>query len=106
MGRKFKVQAVQNIQDVVAYKDRSAALDPPAAAAEPGSGVGLSLVAIDGRIRGSWRRSLFASMVRVSVTFGSRVTRGERRAVEAASARYGRFLGLDVQVDYPVPCPP
>jgi hypothetical protein len=91
---------------VVAYKDRSAALDPPASPAEPVSGVGLSLVAIDGRVRGSWRRSLSGSMVRVSVTFPNPVTRDELRAVEAAAARYGRFLGLEVQVDYPVPCPP
>jgi len=84
---------------VVAYKDRSAALDPPAAAAEPGSGVGLSLVAIDGRIRGSWRRSLGAATARVSVTFWNAVTRDERRAVEAAAERYGRFRGLGVHVE-------
>ena len=90
---------------VVAYKDRSAALDP-ASTANPGSGVGLSLVAIDGRIRGSWRRSLSGSTVRVSVTFRNAVTRDERRAVEAGAARYGRFLGREVEVDYPVPGPP
>jgi hypothetical protein len=38
-------------------------------------------------------------MVRVSVTFRNPVTRDERRAVEAAAARYGRFLGLAVQVE-------
>jgi hypothetical protein len=84
---------------VVAYKDRSAVLDPPASPAEPLSGVGLSLVVIDGRVRGAWRRSLSGSMVRVSVTLRSPVTRDERRAVQAAAERYGRFLGLGVQVE-------
>jgi hypothetical protein len=60
--------------------------------------VGLSLVAIDGRVRGSWRRSLASATVRVSVGFWNPVTRDERRAVEAAAERYGRFLGLSVEI--------
>jgi hypothetical protein len=49
-------------------------------------------------VRGSWRRSLARSTVRVSVAFWSPVTRDERRAVEAAAERYGRFLGLGVEI--------
>ncbi|HEV7500764.1 MAG TPA: winged helix DNA-binding domain-containing protein [Vicinamibacteria bacterium] len=84
---------------VVAYKDRVAVLDPPAAAADRVYAVGLSLVVIDGRVRGSWRRSLAGATARLSVTFWNAVTRDERGAVEAAAERYGRFLGLGVQVE-------
>jgi hypothetical protein len=83
---------------VVAYKDRGAALDPAARRQGGMYAVGLSLVAIDGQVRGSWRRSLTKSTVRVSVAFWNPVTRDERRAVEAAAERYGRFLGLGVEI--------
>ena len=84
---------------VVAYKDRVAALDPPASATDRVYAIGLSLVVIDGRVRGAWRRSLARATVRVSVTSWNPVTRDERRAVEAAAERYGRFLGLRAQVE-------
>jgi winged helix DNA-binding protein len=83
---------------VVAYKDRAAALDPPARPADRVSGVGNSLVVIDGRVRGSWRRARTGSTVRVTVDYGTEVTREERRAVAEAAARYGRFLGRPLQV--------
>lgn len=83
---------------VVAYKDRRAALDPSAALQDRVHEVGLSRVAIDGRVRGSWRRSLARSRVRVSMAFWNPVTRDERRAVEAAAERYGRFLGMSVEI--------
>lgn len=82
---------------VVAYKDRTA-LDPPAGSKERMSTVGVSLLTIDGRIRGAWRRSLAAATVRVSVDLWTPVTRDEREAVETAARRYGRFLGLAVQL--------
>jgi hypothetical protein len=83
----------------VAYKDRAAAFDPPSSLADRVYAVGLARVVIDGRVRGAWRRSLGISTARVSVTFWNPVTRGEHRAVEAAAERYGRFLGLGVQVE-------
>jgi hypothetical protein len=83
---------------VVAYKDRSAALDRPVGPVGPLYAIGLSLVVIDGRVRGSWRRALAGSTARVSLDFWTRVTREERRAVERAAQRYGRFLGRPVQI--------
>jgi hypothetical protein len=82
----------------VAYKDRSAALDRPVGPVGPLYAIGLSLVVIDGRVRGSWRRALAGSTARVSLDFWTRVTREERRAVERAAQRYGRFLGRPVQI--------
>jgi hypothetical protein len=83
---------------VVAYKDRAAALDPPTGRADRVYAVGLSLVVVDGRVRGSWRRERKGSTVRVRPSYWTAVTSEERRAVQAAAERYGRFLGLPVQV--------
>jgi hypothetical protein len=83
---------------VIAYKDRAAVLGPRIAPDSPGQAVGSSPIVIDGRARGSWRRSLRGATVRVSVNFWTSVTRDERRAVEAAADLYGRFLGLGVQI--------
>lgn len=83
---------------VVAYKDRSAALDPPVGRGERVYAVGLSLIVIGGRVRGSWRRLLAGSTVRVSLDFWTAVTSAERRAVETAAKRYGRFLGRPVEI--------
>jgi hypothetical protein len=82
----------------VAYKDRSAALDRPVGPVDRLYAIGLSLIVIDGRVRGSWRRALAGSTARVRLGFWTRVTREERRAVEKAAQRYGRFLGRPVQI--------
>jgi hypothetical protein len=84
---------------VVAYKDRSAALERSVGPVGRLYAIGLSLVVIDGRVRGSWRRALAGSTARVRLDFWTRVTREERRAVERAAQRYGRFLGRPVQID-------
>jgi hypothetical protein len=84
---------------VVAYKDRAAALEGAPPLGDRAYPVGSSLVLVDGRVRGSWRRTLAGSRVRVSVTFWSPATHEEARAVEAAAERYGRFLGLTADVD-------
>jgi hypothetical protein len=84
---------------VVAYKDRAAALEGAPPLGDRAYPVGSSLVVIDGRVRGSWRRLLGGSRVRVRVTFWSPATREEAGAVEAAAEQYGRFLGLEVDVD-------
>lgn len=83
---------------VVAYKDRAAALDRPVGRDDRIYAIGLSLVVIDGRVRGSWRRSFAGSAVRVSLDFWTPATSEERRAVETAAKRYGRFLGRPVQI--------
>ena len=83
---------------IVAYKDRAAALDAPAEGDDRVYPVGQSLIAIDGRVRGSWRRETSGSTVRLSLSYWSAVTPEERRAVQAAAERYGLFLGRSVQV--------
>lgn len=60
--------------------------------------VGSALLVIDGRVRGAWRRELAASRVRLTVDFWTPVSGADRRAVDKAAARYGRFLGKDVSL--------
>jgi hypothetical protein len=79
---------------VVAYKDRDAAVDDPTARAERLKTVGSALIAVDGTVRGGWRRRLSATAVEVTLEFWTAPTAAERRAVEKAVARYAAFLGL------------
>jgi hypothetical protein len=76
----------------VAYKDRSAALDPQHAAATR-NGIFSPTIVIDGRIAGLWTRQLTPSAVTVSLQPLTRLTPGQSRAIAAAATRYGRFLG-------------
>ena len=83
---------------LVAYKDRGAALETAPPLGDRAYAFGSPLVVIDGRARGSWRRTLAGSTARVAVTFWDPVTRDEERAVVAAAQRYGRFLGMTAEV--------
>jgi hypothetical protein len=83
---------------LVAYKDRGAALEAAPPLGDRAYAFGSPLVVIDGRARGSWRRTLAGSTARVGVTFWDPVTRDEERAVAAAAQRYARFLGMTAEV--------
>jgi hypothetical protein len=97
---------------VVAYKDRRGVLEFGDAEG-PRYAVGLSLVlldgrvvgtwkrtliVIDGRVRGSWKRAVARSSVQVRLDFWNRVTGAEQRAVWKAAARYAKFVGLDLEI--------
>jgi len=84
---------------LVAYKNRDVAVGHLSHHQENRLAlVGRPLVAIDGRVCGSWRRSVAASIVQVSLDLWTPLSGAERRAVEQAVTRYGRFLGRDVEV--------
>lgn len=90
---------------LVAYRDREAALGHvPANDARPAMVVGNSLVIIDGRVRGTWKRTLTALALKVTVHFWTRVTDADRRAATKAAERYGRFLGKAVSISYGYCC--
>jgi hypothetical protein len=83
---------------VVAYKDRDAMVNHPAARAERLKTVGSALILVEGTVRGAWRRRLSATTVEVTLEFWTAPTALERRAVEKAVARYARFLGLEPRI--------
>jgi hypothetical protein len=63
------------------------------------STVGAALIVIDGSVRGAWRRTLSPSLARMRLDFRTAVSREERREVEEAARRYGRFVERKVEID-------
>jgi hypothetical protein len=82
----------------VAYKDRSAALDP-LHAEQTGNGIFRPAVIVDGRIVGTWRRTLKRDSVVVEIAVLRRLTRKERRAVSQSAKHYGDFIGKNALVE-------
>ena len=54
------------------------------------------LVVIDGRVSGTWRRTLKKNEVIIESDFFAPLKKAEQRAVAAAAGRFGEFLGLPV----------
>jgi hypothetical protein len=80
---------------VMGYKDRSAMLSTSGRGKlDAGSVAFDTLIVIDGRLVGSWKRTLSKREVSIETTFNARLTRVEQRAVAAAAAQFGKFLGL------------
>ncbi|MBC7991596.1 MAG: AlkZ family DNA glycosylase [Luteimonas sp.] len=84
---------------LVGYKDRSAAVDPAFNRQVIGINglVGASIV-IDGRIVGTWKRSLGPDRVDLAWTLFRDLTKTERSAVDVVVRRYGRFLGRTAKI--------
>jgi hypothetical protein len=81
----------------VAYKDRSAVLDPlQARQASTGNGIFNPIIVVDGQVVGTWKRTLKnGAMVITPIPF-AKFTKAETRALAAAANRYGEFLGVTV----------
>lgn len=87
---------------LLGYKDRSLRLDPAHkdAIVPGGNGVFQPTVVRDGRVVGTWKRSV--GRHRVTVTVRPLVPLdAERARVERALARYAAFLGLPLCVNWP-----
>jgi len=84
---------------VSSYKDRSAIVSEEHGPRLVGMGNALtSIVVLEGRIAGTWKRRLGPRSVRVEISYFEPVVRTAERAVEAEARRYGEFLGLDVDL--------
>ena len=92
----------------VAYRDRSALLDPKvpfdAASfayyrdASPMGGILSNVVTIGGRVRGAWSRVLAPGRVKVDVKSLAPLSSSEGAAVRRAAARFGRFLAARAEL--------
>ena len=84
---------------LIAYKDRSAALDP--ALWRPGAGRDpyAAPVVLGGRVIGGWRRTASSQAASVTLELPKRVRGTDALLVEEAARRYGAFLGLDVSLE-------
>ncbi len=78
----------------VAYKDRSAVLDP-ARAREVNNGYGIlsPVIVMDGQVVGGWKRTLRRGAVVVTPGPFKKFNAAETVAFEEAASRYGKFLG-------------
>ena len=56
-----------------------------------------SLVVMDGRVRGAWKVRDRHKAARFLPDYWTRVTAAERRDVQEAARRYGRFFGIDLR---------
>ena len=87
---------------LVAYRDRGALIDPARAR---NLGVFTSReyphqLVVDGRVGGSWRRSISARALVIHVRPYDTLARAERQAVIAQAERYGQFLRLPTEVHF------
>ena len=81
---------------LVAYKDRGAAVDPAHVGHIPSL---LSpTIAVNGRILGTWTRTLASDRVIIAPRYFERPTAPGLRLIAAAARRYGAFLGLDAEL--------
>ncbi|WP_062305634.1 winged helix DNA-binding domain-containing protein [Demequina subtropica] len=90
---------------VLGYADRSAQLDK---AHEPsvvpgGNGVFRSTFVLDGRVVGTWRRTLRAHSVEVEAHDIVGLSRRDRQRCERALSPFGAFVGLPVTVTWATP---
>ena len=82
---------------ISAYRDRGAHGGPEVGARLIALGNALNyVIVVQGRIVGTWRRTLGKKAVTIETTLFSHLTPAERRAVADAARRYGDFLGLPV----------
>jgi Winged helix DNA-binding domain len=78
---------------LIAYKDRSASLDPMLWKSGAGRGPYAAPVVLDGRVIGGWRRASPSDRVAISFHLLRRLGSADARLVEEAARRYGDFLG-------------
>lgn len=79
---------------LVAYQNRDAIVSPEhTKLLNAGGGILNASVVIDGRVVGSWRRTLVKKGIVIEPRFFARPSAADRRAVAAASERYRAFAG-------------
>jgi hypothetical protein len=80
----------------VAYKDRIAVLDP--VDARRLNNLLSPVIIVDGRVMGTWNRTIRKGSVVIKTEPFTRFTAAENDAVAEAAGRYGEFLELPVEV--------
>lgn len=82
----------------VAYKDRSAAITSDQLK-QVGYGINSNNIVIDGKIVGTWKRTLKKNDVVIQTAMLRTLTKDERQEFEVAALRYAQFIGLDLQLE-------
>lgn len=85
---------------LVAYKGRSAALEPSyVKQVNAGGGLLNPTVVLDGRVVGTWKRTLGKTSVSLTLSLFAPLDKTQIQSIRAAAERYGRFLGLDLGLE-------
>jgi hypothetical protein len=94
---KLNVQLLPPFDEyTVAYKDRSAVIDPAfAKRVNAGGGMINAIVVVNGIVAGSWKRTLRGTSVDITVSPFRALTAREMRALDKEGARYAKFLGME-----------
>jgi hypothetical protein len=87
---------------IVGYTDRSAAFDPIHASKLGARGdiLSHSTLVLDGRVVGTWRRTLKKDAVTIVLQTFTPPHEAEISAFTSAASRYGAFLGLSVNIEF------
>ncbi|MEP7284681.1 MAG: winged helix DNA-binding domain-containing protein [Chloroflexota bacterium] len=85
---------------VLGYRDRSAVLEAQFADAicPGGNGMFTPTLVSEGRIIGTWKRTIKSKIVEIAFTLFRPLSVGEEVEVQAAAARFGTFLGLSAKL--------
>jgi DNA glycosylase AlkZ-like len=85
---------------ISSYRDRSAICEPAYAKRLVAMGSALGyVVVLDGRVAGTWSRTLEKQTISLRVTAFQKLSRSERRAVTAAAERFTGFMGPEHRLD-------
>src|SRR6202043_1861010 len=86
----------------VAYKDRSAVIDPShTKKLDPRSSILLTnTIVMDGRVVGTWKRTLKKDAMLLTPNLFTSPNQAETQALLSAANRYGAFLGMSVDVTF------
>jgi len=87
---------------LLGYRDRSAVLNPAHATkvVPGGNGIFKPIIVIDGRVVGTWKRSLRKTKVLLEFDPFEPLSPAQMAAAAAAAEPYGRFLGLPVEISH------
>ena len=81
----------------VAYKDRSAMLDPKnTKQVNSGNGILYPTIVVDGQVVGTWKRKLGKDAIVITPSTFAKLNRAETRSLVEAAGRYGKFLDASV----------
>jgi len=81
---------------LLGYQDRSAVLDAENAEkiCPGGNGMFASTIVIDGKVAGTWKRTIKKSSISISAASFAKLSRAQRGAFKQAAERYAMFMGL------------
>ena len=83
----------------VAYKDRSAILNPKYSQnANSGNGILYPTIVVDGQVVGTWKRTLKKDAIVITPSLFGKLNRAETHAIAEAANRYGDFLNAPAEM--------